>query len=396
MKVIKRAKITGGNAALWSSYGEAPEGTIITSTNVGTGPYSDWSSSTTYAINQKVRMLTYVLASVTLSIASPCVVTKTAHGLSDGMSIIFTTTGALPTGIVANQIYFIRASDANTFNISLGLDDNYINTSGTQSGTHGITAFVNNNYISLQNGNINKNPIAPGSSSWWYPLGAVNAYRMFDDSPSTVSSRNSPITVVLTSPNGNTDDTLALLNLTANQATVTVTVNGVTIYSVTKNTAITDSLIGDGLTVRKKTLLFDGIPWQSLANDRVITITINASGKTVSCGALVWGRSINIGDSKYGLGLGMIDYSIKSADEFGNTTFIPRRFIKTNSIDVWIENAKLDQVFNFLASFRAIPTLYIGSDSYETTFIYGYFKDFNINLEMPLQSSCSITIEGII
>ena len=82
---------------------------------------------------------------VTITIASPCVVTWTAHGLTAGSKVSFTTTGALPTPLIAAEdaVYYILATGltANSFRISLSSGGAAINTSGTQSGVHG--AFYN-------------------------------------------------------------------------------------------------------------------------------------------------------------------------------------------------------------------------------------------------------------
>lgn len=80
----------------------------------------------------------------TISIASPCIVTKTAHGLEVGNKISFTTTGALPTGLVASTQYFIISDGfgANSFKLSTTFGGTAINTSGTQSGVHTYTAYV--------------------------------------------------------------------------------------------------------------------------------------------------------------------------------------------------------------------------------------------------------------
>ena len=80
---------------------------------------------------------------VTLTVASPCVVTSTDHGLRDGTGLVFSTTGALPTGITAGTTYYAKSTAANTFNLYdtaanaiAGGTTGRINTSGTQSGTH--------------------------------------------------------------------------------------------------------------------------------------------------------------------------------------------------------------------------------------------------------------------
>jgi hypothetical protein len=80
------------------------------------------------------------LGTATITIATPAVITRTAHGLSEGDKVYFTTTGALPTGISAGTVttnnYFVRNPAADTFNISSTLTGALINTSGTQSGVH--------------------------------------------------------------------------------------------------------------------------------------------------------------------------------------------------------------------------------------------------------------------
>lgn len=73
---------------------------------------------------------------VTLTIASPCVVTLNAHGMPDGHPIRFTTTGALPTGLAINTTYYVKSPTANAFNVSATNGGAAINTSGSQSGTH--------------------------------------------------------------------------------------------------------------------------------------------------------------------------------------------------------------------------------------------------------------------
>lgn len=80
----------------------------------------------------------------TITIAAPAVVTLNGHGFQTGDQVYFTTTGALPTGLVINTIYFVVRIDANTFNLSTTLANaiagTKITTTGTQSGTHTAVA----------------------------------------------------------------------------------------------------------------------------------------------------------------------------------------------------------------------------------------------------------------
>ena len=78
-------------------------------------------------------------ATVTMTIASPCVVTHTNHGQADGAEVIFTTTGTLPTGIVAGTTYYVKSPAASTYNVAATPGGAAINTSGSQSGVHTAT-----------------------------------------------------------------------------------------------------------------------------------------------------------------------------------------------------------------------------------------------------------------
>jgi len=88
-------------------------------------------------------------ATVTLTIASPCVVTLVGHGFPPNQGVRFSTTGALPTGITATTNYYVKeVLTADTFTITatggfvpLGAA---VDTSGTQSGVQSVTTKSSN------------------------------------------------------------------------------------------------------------------------------------------------------------------------------------------------------------------------------------------------------------
>ncbi|ESQ83254.1 hypothetical protein AEAC466_13460 [Asticcacaulis sp. AC466] len=75
----------------------------------------------------------------TITIASPGVVTSTAHGYSDGDKVVFSTTGALPTGLAAGTTYYVVSSTANSFSVAATSGGSAIVTTGTQSGVHTVS-----------------------------------------------------------------------------------------------------------------------------------------------------------------------------------------------------------------------------------------------------------------
>ena len=87
---------------------------------------------------------------VTLTIASPCVITL-SNILAEGTAIKLATTGALPTGLTAGTTYYLINVDGATANLAATLTGSAINTSGSQSGVHSISTLVDvptiQNYI---------------------------------------------------------------------------------------------------------------------------------------------------------------------------------------------------------------------------------------------------------
>jgi hypothetical protein len=97
-----------------------------------------------------------ITSAVTITIAAPGVVTWSSHGLSTGTPVVFTTTGALPTGITSGTTYYVVVVDANTFQLATSVANaiastpTVITTSGTQSGTHTGTRYNITQRLSMQ------------------------------------------------------------------------------------------------------------------------------------------------------------------------------------------------------------------------------------------------------
>jgi hypothetical protein len=67
-------------------------------------------------------------------------VVTTSVTLTDGTPIQFTTTGALPTGLLPGVTYYVVNASGSTFNLSATAGGSTIATSGTQSGSHLISS----------------------------------------------------------------------------------------------------------------------------------------------------------------------------------------------------------------------------------------------------------------
>ena len=98
---------------------------------VGSGPLYYWDASIGYDASATAAV-------VTMTIATPCVV-SCSLGLADLTPITFSTTGALPTGLIPGTTYYVRYISGSTFNLSATPTGALINTSGSQSGVQSIS-----------------------------------------------------------------------------------------------------------------------------------------------------------------------------------------------------------------------------------------------------------------
>lgn len=98
--------------------------------------YGQAISRTTYA--DLFAAIAPAIGTCTVTIASPCVVTKTAHAMKPGDKCSLETTGSLPTGLAVGTNLFVSATGftANSFQVSTSKGGASVNTSGSQSGTH--------------------------------------------------------------------------------------------------------------------------------------------------------------------------------------------------------------------------------------------------------------------
>ena len=126
-----------------------------------------------------------------------------------------------------------------------------------------------------------------------------------------------------------------------------------------------------------------------------VTITRDNPADIVSCGSLLLGRQLSLGDTEHGVDIGIIDYSRKEADQFGVISVVERAFAKRMTARVVMPTDAVDDIHRNLAALRATPVLWIGSETFESLTVYGFYKEFSIDLAYPTVSYCSLTIEGL-
>ena len=134
------ALINDGSGTL--SWGAAPPTGTVAAYAGRTAPsgwlFCDGSAVSRTTYSTLFTTIAPSLGTFTVTIASPGVFTLTSHGLVAGDAVYFTTTGALPTGLTANTLYYVISTGltTNAFEVSTTTGGSAVNTSGTQSGTH--------------------------------------------------------------------------------------------------------------------------------------------------------------------------------------------------------------------------------------------------------------------
>jgi len=257
-------------------------------------------------------------------------------------------------------------------------------------------------YESLQAGNLGNDPLDDVQGNpdippvYWLLLGEDNRWKMFDGYVNTQTSNLDTIdtTIIAT---GRCDSAIALnVSGATIQYIATDAIDGVVYdqtYSLVSDSGITDwyAYFFEPIVRLQDFSVTDIPPYANLSIQTIITDT----GNQALCGALIFGLSKEIGDTQYGMNLGITDYSVKQVDDFGNFTILERAFSRNSDMTLWIPNTLVDQTQILLSGYRATPCVYIGSDDYASSIVYGYYKEFSINITYKLVSVCTLSLEGL-
>lgn len=348
-------------------------------------------------------MISPVSSTVTMTTATPTVVTWTGHGFFDDQKVMFYTTGTLPTGITSNVPYYIVKATTDTFQISSSAGGASLAVTGAGSGTHFAIAQIHKIFESLSAGNLGNAPhkntynADTNPTGSWLDTGADNRWNMFDTS--ITSQTSNPDSIVCWIKTTGRVDAAALLNVRASQVVITAYDGGGSIvYGPNTYSLVDTTAIGDWWTYFFEPIAFTN-DWVDIDfppyADLLLKIELNNTGQSVLCGGLIVGLSKHLGAIQYGANLGILDYSVKQRDAFGNYNVLERAFSKRGRFTLWVDASLVDSVITTLTQYRAIPCVYVGPTDYHTSIIYGFYKDFNVDIAYPTMSLCSLDVEGL-
>ena len=372
----------------------------LTSTTLAEDDYAVWSASTVYATGTRVILVsTHKVyeslkgssSTVTISVASPGVVTWTAHGLATNTPISFVTTGTLPTGIVSGTVYYVHTIlDANTFTLSTTAGGADINTTGVSTPTHTATASVN--YALSPDVNTSATVASPA----WLEVSPTNPWKAFDAQVGTQTTSATGIMTYVFSPGR--INSIGFMNMSGiTDITVRMTSSGTEIYN--QSYSMLSGGIGDWYDyfftepVYNSDYVLTDLPMYANCE---LTITLEGAS-TIAIGVIAIGTFKSLGIASAGAKPSIKTYSRKETDDFGNITIVSRSYSKRLDVETLIEISGFDSIYNMLALYRDTPVVWIGAGNFSTTLIlYGFYRDFSMNIAVANIGYCTLSIEGLI
>ena len=262
-----------------------------------------------------------------------------------------------------------------------------------------INTTVHKVYESVQSSNVGNDPTTD-DGTWWLEVSATNRWKAFDQKITAQVSEANSIQYVL-DPTDELITSIGFFNLDA--STLQVQLEDATEGEYYNETF---DLIDNSYVIDWYTYFFE--PQRKLEelvlNDLppyispTVTTTITETGSTAEVGQIVIGRYLDLGALRYNTSVSIEDYSRKERDTFGNPIIVQRAFAQLADYDLVLETNAVRRVQSILSEIRTTPVVWFAGTDTEKfgTTIYGYYKDFNINLSTPSLSYATIEVEGLV
>lgn len=242
-------------------------------------------------------------------------------------------------------------------------------------------------------------PVTGSDLTKWVDVAPTNRWAMFDAVIGTTTTASDSITVVVNP--GKPTPALVVLGAAAATWSVTVTENDGAGPQTWSRSGSFDTSYVDGWDeymtapiVFNSDLVLTDMP---LFTDPRISVTISRTGDTVAIGSMIFGGSVDIGAPLYGMTMGLQDYSRKETDAFGVTTLVQRAFSRRVEAKLLCDQTSLNSVYHMLANLRATPVVWVPLQvaGYEAAIVYGWYRDFSIDLTAPNHFYCTLQLEGL-
>jgi len=234
----------------------------------------------------------------------------------------------------------------------------------------------------------------------WIEIGTTNKYKMFNDSYYDQTTNLGSISIIL---DIGRCDAIGIMNVESSSINVEIIISGNTEYDIDipMNLSFASNWYEFFYSPieRKTDIVLTDIP---VCGGKQIIVTISGSvDQVVKCGLCIPGTVVKIGDSLWGVEFGTENFSKKEQDDFGGYSLIPRNYSKTLTDSIVLPNERTGYIQKLIQPYYTTPALWVADEQFESTVIYGFYRDFSVVLDHFSGSGidgaqCSITIEGLV
>ena len=265
--------------------------------------------------------------------------------------------------------------------------------------TYAANAYVKKGvkvYRSLLDGNVGADPADQvNNAAKWKPMGVINRMKPFDERLATKVRQANVITYHLNF--GRAITSLVVKGVEGGEyITVRMLVDGAVVYyaktpmfGVPSESGMWHWLFGARDDIADAS--FFNLPTYPQA---VVEVEVTGSS-SLAIGAIAAGNVAEYGEHVLtGSGVSIANYALNGFDEWGDPVILPLSWAKTATIDVLLRRHEVDALQKVIANARYSPSIWIGSDMYESLNIYGFVENFDVPLEWDFPQA-RITIKGL-
>lgn len=272
-------------------------------------------------------------------------------------------------------------------------------TPGTRSlGERFISTVTHRIYEVVADPNTTDDPVdgVDANPPTWVNVAPTNKFAMFDNVNSTQSSETTSLVVEIDT--GLITNSIAGIDIDG-ASTINVTMTDPTAGEVFNRdiSMINNSQVGGWYDYFFAPIInITSFVVLDLPVFPAATIKLTVTGATIEFGSLVVGSQVTLGVSNFGTSLQLLDFSRKETDTFGNTVVVQGRTSKLVNFDVTVQKALVGYVINQLNGLTTTPSVYVGTtESDDSTLVFGYFRDVNINISSPTITDMTLVVEGL-
>jgi hypothetical protein len=256
---------------------------------------------------------------------------------------------------------------------------------------------THNVYQSLIDGNVGRGLTDTTAPVAWALRGMTNRWAMLDQYNNTQTTNAEEIILVV-SPQ-TISQGFYVGNVDASEVRVAVTdlYKGL-VYQETQSLRVSnsESSFFNWCFRRKRNRTWAvSLKLRPYAN-ALVTITIKKPGGTAKCGMCVVGPTMDLGRTLMTLGAEIKDFSDTSFNFDGTSKTTIRNWAKRISADVVVDASRVDDVYEFMASYRQRPLVWIGSPNYGLAIAYGRYSGIKPVVKGKNRWDMSMQIEGTV